>query len=183
MTRRSRGLCCGFGRARSAGRAERSPTGRPQFGQRTFLSGFTLVELLVVIAIIGILVALLLPAIQSAREAARRTQCMNNLKNIGLAVLNHADAHKVFPTGGRSYVPASGIPGLAQNLENGRPLGPDRQGLSWGYQILPYIEEANAQQMTTQQQLQQVVISIYVCPSRRPPRTGWSATFNGVISF
>ena len=144
--------------------------------------GFTLVELLVVIAIIGILVALLLPAIQSAREAARRTQCTNNLKNIGLAVLNHHDTRKVFPTGGARYVPAGGW-GLPQNLENGRPLGVDRQGLSWSYQILPYIEETAAYSLTNPVDLQKVVISLYVCPSRRPARTGWSEAFAGVIAF
>jgi prepilin-type N-terminal cleavage/methylation domain-containing protein len=87
--------------------------------------GFTLVELLVVIAIIGILVALLLPAIQAAREAARRTQCNNNLKNIGLGLQNYHDTYKVFPMG-------------ACQARN-----PNRPGPSWWYGCLPFMEQRN----------------------------------------
>jgi prepilin-type N-terminal cleavage/methylation domain-containing protein/prepilin-type processing-associated H-X9-DG protein len=86
--------------------------------------GFTLVELLVVIAIIGILVALLLPAVQAAREAARRTQCVNNLKQIGLAVLNYENAFKELPPGGLTQA-------------NGT------YGHSWWIRILPYTEQTN----------------------------------------
>jgi prepilin-type processing-associated H-X9-DG protein len=88
----------------------------------------------------------------------------------------------VFPTGGARYVPGP-LWDLDENLENGTPLGPDRQGLSWGYQILPYIEETSAQQLTQMIDLQQIVVSIYVCPSRRGPRTGWSPSFAGIIAF
>jgi prepilin-type N-terminal cleavage/methylation domain-containing protein/prepilin-type processing-associated H-X9-DG protein len=90
-------------------------------------SAFTLVELLVVIAIIGILVALLLPAIQAAREAARRTACSNNLKQISLALLNYHDIRKQFPLGAYAAV------------EEDHPAEED--GLGWATQILPQLEE------------------------------------------
>jgi prepilin-type N-terminal cleavage/methylation domain-containing protein/prepilin-type processing-associated H-X9-DG protein len=125
------------------------------------VKAFTLVELLVVIAIIGVLVALLLPAIQAAREAARRTQCKNNLKNLGLALLNHHDTLKVFPTGGSTW---GSIVDIFQ--ENGKPFGPDRQGLGWGYQILPYLEQGAMKSIATQAQLRDVVVPIFSCPSR-----------------
>ncbi len=92
--------------------------------------GFTLVELLVVIAIIGILVALLLPAIQAAREAARRSSCVNNLKNLGLAVLNHHDTKKHFPVS-MGYV-----------VEGGEePAGVDQPCAGWILNVLPQLEE------------------------------------------
>ncbi|MGD9632490.1 MAG: DUF1559 domain-containing protein [Pirellulales bacterium] len=126
--------------------------------------GFTLVELLVVIAIIGILVALLLPAIQAAREAARRSQCQNNLKQIGLAILNHENSRRVFPTGG-----IGPWPDVENFVQNGKPFGPKRQGLSWSYQILAYLEEGALLNLTTQDKLNSALVTIYFCPSRRAP--------------
>jgi len=90
-------------------------------------SAFTLVELLVVIAIIGILIALLLPAVQAAREAARRSQCSNNLKQIALALHNYHDSHKVFPPSCIKELPQDG---------SGSP-----QALLWSGSILPFVEQ------------------------------------------
>lgn len=94
---------------------------------------FTLVELLVVIAIIGVLIALLLPAVQAAREAARRTQCTNQLRQLALSFHNHHDTIGHFPTGGWGW-PWLGYP------EEG--FGKEQPG-GWMYNILPYIEQAN----------------------------------------
>ena len=89
--------------------------------------GFTLVELLVVIAIIGILVALLLPAIQAAREAARRSQCSNNMKQLGIALHNYHDTHSVFP------------PGVIANTLNAGTTPPS--SMSWMPLLLPFMEQ------------------------------------------
>ena len=94
--------------------------------------GFTLIELLVVIAIIAILIALLLPAVQQAREAARRTQCKNNLKQIGLAIHNYHDVFNTFPPGFVSKFPPTGS---ANSVERGM--------YSWGTSILPQLELGN----------------------------------------
>ncbi|ODA35003.1 DUF1559 domain-containing protein [Planctopirus hydrillae] len=94
------------------------------FGGSTRRSGFTLIELLVVIAIIAILIALLLPAVQQAREAARRTQCKNNLKQVGLALHNYHDTHNTFPPG---------------NIPNS-PL--NNHGPTAWVHILPYVDQA-----------------------------------------
>ena len=96
-------------------------------------SGFTLVELLVVIAIIGLLVGLLLPAVQAARETARRTQCTNNLKQIGLALQNYHDTHGCFPPG---YLDGNKVPTNTPDLD----VGP---GWGWAAFVLPYLEQGN----------------------------------------
>lgn len=137
------------------------------------LHGFTLVELLVVIAIIGVLVALLLPAVQAARESARRSQCVNNLKQIGVGFLNHESNHGFLPGAGWTAVYV-GDPLLGTGRE--QPGG-------WAYQILPFVEQQAVYELTndgdklnvtpTQKQqsivLQGIPISSFSCPSRRPP--------------
>jgi prepilin-type N-terminal cleavage/methylation domain-containing protein len=150
--------------------------------------GFTLIELLVVIAIIAILIALLLPAVQQAREAARRTQCTNNLKQIALAMHNFADAKGHLPQGARDYNPTSTDPSEALNDTspqccNSRTV----EGWSWSYHLLPYIEQPavfnladpgvtswsdatkyNAQNLAVAQSK----MPAYTCPTRRAP-TGY----------
>lgn len=102
--------------------------------------GFTLVELLVVIAIIGILIALLLPAVQAAREAARRNQCLNNFKQIGVALHNYHATHRTFPPGEQYHVPYCPKPGVP-------PDGKMVVGFSWSGLIIPYMENKQVQDM------------------------------------
>jgi len=133
---------------------------------------FTLVELLVVITIIGISIALLLPAVQAAREAARRLQCQNNLKQLSLGALLHEQQHGWFPTGGWSgwYV---GDPDLG--FDAGQPGG-------FFYNILPYIEQqalhdqglgmSTAKKRRLWSELVSTPLPVMFCPSRRPPHAG-----------
>ena len=130
------------------------------------LGGFTLVELLVVIAIIGVLMALLLPAVQAARESARRTQCINQVKQIMLSMHNHESAQRAFPSGGIAPWP---------QIENfvtgtgGAPFGPERQGLGWAYQILPYLEGQTTHNIRKTDELLNTSVPLYNCPSKRGP--------------
>lgn len=133
--------------------------------------GFTLVELLVVIAIIGVLVALLLPAIQAAREAARRNQCLSQVKQLALGCLNTHDTQKHFPTGGWGY---GWVGDPDRGFGKGQPGG-------WIYNVLPFIEQQalhdlgsdgdpntlTPQQMKGAADVLEQPISIINCPSRR----------------
>ncbi|MBN2295308.1 MAG: DUF1559 domain-containing protein [Pirellulales bacterium] len=143
----------------------------PFVNRKPFPRGFTLVELLVVIAIIGILIALLLPAVQAAREAARRMQCSNNLKQMGLAALGHESAYGFFPSGGWAPIWVG---------DPDRGVGKSQPG-GWIFSVLPYMEQnelhqlgagatsdadrevANAKRVTTP-------VVAFCCPSRRPVR-------------
>ena len=132
---------------------------------------FTLVELLVVIAIIGILVGLLLPAVQAAREAARRIQCANNIKQLSLALHNHHDSHRGFPSGGWGYF-WTGDPD--------RGTGGQQPG-SWAFSILPFMEQQSVYMLasdgqmntiTTQQKagaakMCEIPLATFICPTRR----------------
>jgi len=101
--------------------------------------GFTLVELLVVIAIIGILIALLLPAIQSAREASRRSTCLNQMRQLGIAVHNHLDAHKLFPAGAAYYLKSSGR--INNNPTQAEIDSGNYVRHNWPLALFPFIEE------------------------------------------
>ena len=138
--------------------------------KRRVAKGFTLVELLVVIAIIGILIALLLPAVQAARESARRIQCINHLKQIGLAFYLHHDAHGHFPSGGWGWLWVG---------DPDRGVG-ERQPGGWVYNILPYIEQQALHDMGAGQEDAQKRATLAIvaatpfegmnCPSRRDTR-------------
>ena len=145
--------------------------------RQTRKRGFTLIELLVVIAIIAILIALLLPAVQQAREAARRSTCKNNLKQIGLALHNYHDAHKIFPYGytTKDYG-ATVAPATTANDSDLR--------LGWSMFLLPFLDQANLYQFlgsngafdAPRWYLQPAllsdpgaksVVSVFICPSDR----------------
>jgi len=139
--------------------------------------GFTLVELLVVIAIIGVLVALLLPAVQQARESARRMQCTNNLKQIGLAMHNFHDTYGKFPNGGRDGHHLSEATTVCCRSRT-------VYGFNWSYHILPFMEQSNVHELanesmdpaqgqnaynTGENLVANSPITAYYCPTRRSP--------------
>jgi prepilin-type N-terminal cleavage/methylation domain-containing protein len=144
--------------------------------------GFTLVELLVVITIIAILIALLLPAVQSAREAARKTQCGNNLKQLSLAALQHEQHHGFFPTGGWGV---GWVGDANRGFDKQQPGG-------WVYNVLPYCDqqplhdmdlgETDSTKLNNLHQVRsQTALTAFACPSRRPPLL--LPTVNSGITF
>ena len=131
--------------------------------------GFTLVELLVVIAIIGILISMLLPAVQQVREAARRTQCLNNMRQLALGSLNYESAHMHFPTSGLNQ---DSYAASATNPWGGNTRSPfPRENLSWCFQIWPFVEQQNRANIRSSMDIWALrawpdAIPGFACPSR-----------------
>jgi prepilin-type N-terminal cleavage/methylation domain-containing protein len=150
---------------------------RRSFSRRHAIAGFTLVELLVVIAIIGVLVALLLPAVQAAREAARRMKCSSNLKQVALAAHNFHDVNSNFPSGSKLTSP------------------PDVYYSNWAINILPFIEQQNLfgryddtvnNVHANNKAVRETYVDTYSCPSEIKPKqilTPESAGPNGIAPY
>ncbi|MFM7035485.1 MAG: DUF1559 domain-containing protein [Planctomycetia bacterium] len=131
-------------------------------GRPAVQRGFTLVELLVVIAIIGLLVGLLLPAIQSAREAGRRVACSNHLRQMAIAFHSHESSVGIFPDGGEWY--------WAQRTMSGSsPAIAPNQNAGWPLQILPYIEQLAVWELSSYPAATATTIAVFACPTRRAP--------------
>src|SRR5262245_8864979 len=159
------------GLMRSLHQFSRGPQMTRTARSRTHHPGFTLIELLVVIAIIAILIGLLLPAVQKIREAANRTRCTNNLKQLGLGMHNFHDTNGSFPSSGWGWLWVG---------DPDRGYG-KRQPGGWTFNVLPFIEQDNFYRLGSGQtvpepkhttnflKVQQPIKTFY-CPSRRPAR-------------
>jgi prepilin-type N-terminal cleavage/methylation domain-containing protein len=168
--------CRALERRRTIGVARRANKLARLRSQNSLTRGFTLVELLVVIAIIGILVALLLPAVQAAREAARRAKCVNNIRQIGLAFQNYENSRKYYPQYHDAIVPA----GFTEADYGAQTGYRNWRGVTWTITIMPYIEEQalhdqfdKTQPMTNLINAKWIrqIVPIYVCPSNETAAT------------
>jgi len=138
-------------------------------------NAFTLLELLVVIAILAVLTAILAPAVQKVREAASRLQCVNNLKQIGLAFHAHHDSLGILPDGGEWW----------SSNRTGCPATAPNQHWGWAYQILPYLEQTATWAHPSDTTVRTTLIPNYFCPSRRAPMRIYDSRYgdNAMIDY
>lgn len=148
--------------------------------RRSQREGFTLIELLVVMAIIATLMGLLLPAVQKVREAAYRSECQNNMRQLAIACQSYQGEANYLPTGGLYANTPGTTPGQINHRLNASPnLTPKRgkiQPWSWTYQILPFIDAQNLFDSTNDTQVASTRLKVFNCPSRRTTTTlanGW----------
>lgn len=151
---------------------------RREDGLRFFGKGFTLVECLVVVAILGVLISILLPAVQYVRESARQAECQSHLRQIAIAMHSHQSAHGVIPSGGW---------GSNWVGEAAKGFGPKQPG-GWIYSLLPYIEQQSLFQMssgssptvqrTNAARMLQSSVPVFLCPTRR---TGGVSRYSGAL--
>ncbi len=163
--RQRRAARLGFRHVGPLDRAGQQYARRPRLDQPAFLGGFTLVELLVVIAIIGILVALLLPAVQAARESARRSQCTNNLKQMGIAAQNYAATYKALPYGygrttehvtkGVAFIKESPFTEMLRFME---------EDATYAQVDFKYYTKAAPANVVTNDPARDVIVPAYICP-------------------
>lgn len=135
-------------------------------------SAFTLIELLVVILIIGVLVGLVVPAVQKVRESAQRTDCKNNLKQLGLACIAYYKDVGIFPTGGDNNAPFAPLSTrFSSTVVNAAPATGKNQNWGWCYQILPYLDQQSLWSLPAGQDgaVLAGVVKALTCPSRRTP--------------
>lgn len=153
--------------------------------ERPTRNGITLMEVLVVISIMVVLASLVFPAVQAARAAAAKTQCQNNLRQIGLAIHNHVATHDCLPGGGHASLTLEdgGLSLQPRAITGGEPAKKERQTWGWAYQILPFMEHENRWRNPNDGAVRGSLVEIYLCPAREKSSVQFGGARTGLIHY